>query len=148
MNLGVDVLGWFDDGAGAASAGQLAALQPSRLLDTRSAAPDATWSKSTEPGVGGPFNLLRLKIVGRGGVPATAGAVILNVTAVSPSSAGYLTVGAAVALPPSTSNLNFAANQTVSNLVVANIAADGTVSIVGPGPFTDTAVDVQGYFSS
>ena len=64
--------------------GYLHPVGPSRLLDTR-----------TGLGAAGPVGAgksIKLQVAGRGGVPAGASAVALNVTATQPSGSGYLTV--------------------------------------------------------
>jgi uncharacterized protein YkwD len=86
-----------------------------------------------------------LAVAGRGGVPADAGAVTLNVTSTGSVGAGFATVYPCGAPRPDTSNINFAAGSTVANAVTSKVGADGTVCI-----YTDAAthliVDVNGYF--
>ena len=91
-----------------------------------------------------------LQIAGRGGgVPATgAGSVVLNVTAVSPANAGWLTVFPTGAPKPLASNLNFTAGQVVPNLVVAKLGTDGKISINNSTPSGPTHIvaDIAGWF--
>lgn len=123
--------------------GSFTALSPSRLLDTR----DGTGAGSAAP-IGG-NGVLDLQVAGRGGVPATGvGAVILNVTAVSPSGSGFLTVYPTGGAVPNASNLNFTAGQVVPNLVVAKVGTGGKVSIRNTSPgATHVVADVAGYFA-
>ena len=130
-----DVVGYFVESGGSG----LVSLAPSRLIDTRSDAPGSIPQGGT----------IDLQISGRNGVPETgAQAVVMNVTAVDPTSAGYLTVWPTGEQRPLASSLNFVAGQTIPNLVVAKLGANGKVSVFNPAGTTDIVVDVVGYFSA
>jgi outer membrane protein assembly factor BamB len=121
---------------------------PVRLLDTR---PGALGASEPPFGAGGrttpipASGSLRLQASGVAGVPADAVAVVLNVTAVAPTKAGYLTV-----FPdggrPTASNLNFAAGQTVGVNVTATIAPDGQITIYNSAGSTHVVVDLAGWY--
>lgn len=135
----VDVVGYFT--AGAAFQG----LQPARLLDTRDGG-------TTIDGIGASAGALpggeegRLRVIGRGGVPATdVGAVMLNVTVTQPTAVGYITVWPAQADQPNASNLNFTPGQTVANLVLARVGAGGNVDLFNSAGDTHLIVDVVGW---
>ncbi|MFW5471629.1 hypothetical protein ACOCJ4_16465 [Knoellia sp. CPCC 206435] len=121
--------------------GGMTALAPSRLLDTRS-------------GVGAPKaavaagGTVHLQVTGRGGVPASGvSAVVLNVTATAPTAGGYVTVFADGTTRPTASNLNFVAGQTVPNLVVAPVGANGKVALFNGSSGTVHLIgDSSGYF--
>ncbi|HET9655703.1 MAG TPA: hypothetical protein VFP72_10140, partial [Kineosporiaceae bacterium] len=135
MNLIADVAGWFSTG------GEYHALTPARLLDTR------------DPGMGalGQDQTLDMQVSGYGGVPiAGDAAVVLSLTAVTPSSYGYLTEYpyAPNSTPPLASNLNFNAGQTVPNLVIAKVGAGGWISIYNRLGNTHVIVDVMGWFAT
>jgi hypothetical protein len=73
---------------------------------------------------------------------------VLNVTAVEPSSAGFVTVfpcsaGDGGGRPPEASNLNFKAGQTVANAVVSMVGTGGAVCAFSSVD-TDLLVDVNG----
>ena len=88
-------------------------------------------------------------MTGRGGVPASgAAAVVVNVTAVEPTAGGFLTVHPAGEARPNASNLNFVRGQTIANLVVAKVGADGEVSIYNAAGSTHVIADVAGWFPS
>ena len=134
----VDVMGYFRP----TPSSQLVPLVPERLLDTRA-------------GNGAPLGRLRgpavidLQVTGRGGVPAVgADAVVLNVTAVSASASGYVSVWPSGEGRPVVSNLNYAAGQTVPNLVVCKLGAGGRVSLFADAGDLDLLADVVGYFAS
>ena len=103
--------------------GGFTSLTPSRLLDTRYAvgAPSAAVA---------PGGTVHLQVTGRGGVPASGvSAVVLNVTVTSPTSTGYITVYGDGTAHPGVSNLNFVPGQTVPNLVIAPVGANGKVAL-------------------
>jgi len=109
------------------------AVAPLRLLDTRSGAIPASGSTTT------------VHVTGLDGVPADAQAVFLNVTATAATARGFITVWAAGAPRPGTSNLNVdIANQTIPNMVVSPVGAGGDVSIFVQNS-THLVVDVTGY---
>jgi len=82
------------------------------------------------------------------GVPAGATAVVLNVTAINPSSGGYLTVWPAGVAQPVVSNLNFTRGEVVANSVIVPVSSSGKVSVYNSSGTTNIAVDVAGYFST
>src|SRR4029077_7382783 len=92
----------------------------------------------------GAGSITEVPVAGRGGVPATATAVVLNVTAVQAGAAGFASVFPCGESVPNASNLNFAAGQTVPNAVVAKVGAGGKVCVFAEVPF-DLLVDVNGY---
>ena len=135
-----DIASWFGP-EGESTAARFHPVLPSRLLDTRFAlgAPGA-WVAA-----GGSVDL---QVTGRGGVPpAGVTAVVLNVTAVDPTSVGYLTAWPTGDARPLASNLNFIARKTVPNLVVAKLGAGGKVSLYNgsAGPIHLVA-DVAGWY--
>ena len=81
------------------------------------------------------------------GIPTSAiAAVVINVTATQPTTAGWIAVYADGTPPPPTSNLNFTANQTVPNLVIAPIGADGRITLHnGSNGAVHLVADVSGY---
>lgn len=81
-------------------------------------------------------------------VPPAAQAVVVNVTAVDPSSAGYLTVYPANEGLPSTSSLNMGPGETVANQVTVAIDSAALNVYYGsaPGAFVAVIVDLEGYY--
>ena len=137
-HLIVDVQGYLRPGAQSAS-GALAAVAPRRLLDTR----DGTGVSG--PGVLAAGHVVSLQVAGRGGVPSNAvSSAVLNVTATNPRSSGWVTVWADGEPKPLASSLNYRAGQTVPNLVIAPVGADGRVDLFVSGS-TDLIADVSGF---
>ena len=115
-------------------------LSPARILDTRS-------GNGAPAAAVGPSGTVELQVAGRGGVPASGvSAVILNVTVTQPSIPSYLTVFPTGEPRPGSSNLNFVANQTVPNLVVAKVGAGGRVSLYNAGGTVHVIADVAGWY--
>ena len=111
-------------------------LPPARILDTRSPSNPL-----------GPGESRLLPVAGAGGVQADATAVVLNVTAVGPTAAGWLTLYPSDAASiPAASNLNFSAGQVVPNLATVRLGATGAIRISNPFGFTHVLVDVAGYY--
>jgi hypothetical protein len=115
-------------------------LTPCRLFDSRNAA--GPLPSSVEQSV---------NVHGICGVPATARAIALNVTATGPTSAGYVTLYPGHLAPPRTSTLNFSAGQTRANNVIMFLALDGSgtlgvVPVVTGGGTVHVIVDAVGYF--
>ena len=134
VQLLVDLSGSFVGGDPVAT-GDLGALSPARLLDTRTG--DAVGAGQT----------VTLTVKGRGGVPLSAvSAVVLNVTVTAPQQPGSITVWDGSGGVPNASNLNFAAGQTVPNLVVAPVSPAGTVALHnGSSGTVHLIADVFGY---
>ena len=115
------------------------AVAPRRLMDTR----DGTGAAKARLT---PNTAYRLAVVGHGtGNAEVASAVALNVTATGSSDAGFVTVWPCDAALPNTSNLNFAAKQTIPNAVVARISADGFVCFQASAA-VNLIVDNDGWF--
>jgi hypothetical protein len=81
------------------------------------------------------------------GLPANATAVAMNVTAAMPTSSGFLTVYPADQARPTTSNLNFLANQIVPNLVVVAVGSGGKLAFYNRSGTVDVIADLAGYFA-
>jgi hypothetical protein len=111
-------------------------LAPKRLLDTRTGlgAPKARVSAG---------RAITLTVPG---LPADATAVVLNVTAVRPSSTGVVTVYPAGATRPTASNLNFEAGRTVANAVTVRVSA-GKVTLHNAYGTVDLVADLAGFYA-
>ena len=139
IDLVADVAGYYVGDGTSGVAGTTVPLSPSRILDTRSAlgSPRAVAKGAS----------IALQVTGRGGVPSTgAGAVILNVTAVTPATAGYVAAYPDGAPFPGTSNLNVAAGRTIAGLVAVSLGDGGRVRLRnGTGGPLHLVADVVGY---
>jgi hypothetical protein len=82
-------------------------------------------------------------------VPASATAVVANVTAVAPSTSTFLTVWPAGRSKPTVSDLNVAGGDTRANLVTVGLGAAGAgISLANAIGSTQFLVDVVGWYSS
>jgi hypothetical protein len=130
----LDVVGYVPAGA------NYTPLMPARVLDTR----DPTQGELSTPV--GRHQTRSQRVAGVGGVPADASAVAVNVTAVTPTAAGYLTVWPSGRTRPETSSINFPAGAVLGNLVIAEVGADGRVDIYNHDGDTHVVFDVVGYY--
>jgi hypothetical protein len=104
------------------------AVAPLRLLDSRNAVGVPTRSRANAD------STTTLHVAGIGGTPATgAQAVTLNVTVDQPETGGFVTVYPCGENVPRASNLNYAAGQTIANLVTVKVGQDGNVCIYTSG---------------
>ena len=134
-----DLVGWFDDGTG--SGDLFRPVDPSRLLDSRTA--NGGWNAKLGQGNA---NERELQITGRGGVSASATGVVLNVTATGGTANSFLRLYPTGAARPDSSNLNFAAGQTIPNLVTVKLGTGGKVTFYNNVGATDVIADVVGFF--
>jgi hypothetical protein len=138
VHLLADVVGWYSTPAGVGSA--YTPLNPARLLDTRV-------GNGAPTGPLGAQQVLELTVLGQGGVPATGvSAVALNVTAVIPTEASFLTVWPNGLSRPTASNLNYTPGQVVPNLVLVKVGLGGKVNLYNNAGATDVVADVVGWF--
>ena len=116
-------------------------VSPFRLADTRS-------GQGAPAGKIQPFNVVKLSALGQGGVPASGvSAVVLNMTATETAGSGYLQVYPhAWGVIGGSSNLNVdGAGQTIANLVVVPVGADGKIAVYDFAG-SHVVADVFGYF--
>ena len=117
-------------------------LTPCRLLDTRLAA-GHYGAPAVAPGD-------RVVVAtGRCEIPASAKAVSLNVTVVTPAAAGNLRFFPGDGTAPNASTLNFTAGQTRANNAIVMLASSGSGTFALRNSSTasvDVVIDVNGYF--
>ena len=117
--------------------GLYAAVTPTRALDTR----DGTGTGGVKQPIAGGQTIQ--VVVGQAGQEA----VVLNVTATSPTTASYLTVWPDGASQPVVSNLNFAAGQTIANRVMVKVGSNGKVDIFNAVGSVHVIADLNGSFT-
>jgi uncharacterized protein YvpB len=126
--------------AASASPGQVHALTPARLVDTRI-------------GLGGiprlgPRQAVDIPVGGHAGVPRGAAGAVLQVTVANGGAVGWLgVVPAGTATPPGVSTVNWAPGQAVTNLTVVPLAG-GAVRAYNDAGTVELIVDVMGWVSA
>ena len=126
-----------------AEPGTAVTITPTRFLDTRTSSGDV-----------GPGGSVSFQVAGVHGVPADASAVVVNITVTIPSSLrtnrsfGFVTAHASGTATPNASNVNYEAGQTVSNLAVVPIGADGKVTLTNTSQYGGVSLvaDVSAYY--
>jgi hypothetical protein len=122
-------------------------VEPVRLLDTRYGNGHSGKITTNVP--------MTFQITGRSDrgpvVPSNATAVTGNLTVANSNASWAVYVGPNALAHPTTSSLNFAKGQILSNNVTVSLGAGGTLSatFLGPaGATTDLVFDVTGYFTA
>jgi GH25 family lysozyme M1 (1,4-beta-N-acetylmuramidase) len=142
VNLVADLAGYYTTASGSGSL--FDAASPLRVLDTR----NGTGTGGTVAPVG-PGGTISLQITGVGSVPATGvTAVVLNVTATNPTVSSYVTVYPDGQTRPVASNLNFTPGETIPNLVVVPVGADGEIDFYNFAGSVNLVADLAGYYTS
>lgn len=145
----IDVMGYFNVAPSAVSAGRFVSVAPNRIADTRQ---PVSASNAYSRGQGATYPFVRVPVASRGGLPGVGSidAAVLVVTAVTAADngGGWLSVSPGGTAFPGSSNLNTNGFGDIrANLVVAPVAADGTVDFHLLS-VPDVVVDVAGYFTS
>jgi hypothetical protein len=115
---------------------------PCRLVDTR----------TSDPVNGAPRLAAGVERLfagsGRCGLPASAQAIAVNVTVVSPTALGSVAAYAGGTAPPITNVIHFKAGQIRANNAVVRLALDGTgtLALRANGADVEAIVDVVGWF--
>jgi len=135
-----DIAGYYLSGP-PATAGAFGPVGPTRVLDTRvgNGAPRTAVAAGAS---------LKVQIEGAHAIPASGiSAVVLNVTVTQPTAGGYITAYTDGATRPTASNLNFNPAQTVPNLVVVPVGADGKITLYNGSAGTVQLIgDIAGYY--
>ncbi|MBK8468863.1 MAG: hypothetical protein WAR57_13125 [Candidatus Phosphoribacter sp.] len=138
VGVTVDVVGFFVDDSGTFThTVSYQSITPTRVLDTR---PEFGGSGVVAAGTSKNARVAG----GTTGVPATATAVEIQVEAVDPAAAGFLTVWAAGAARPVVSNVLYGGSTTVTS-AIAPVGAGGEISIF-TNVTTQLGVDIAGYY--
>jgi hypothetical protein len=112
---------------------------PSRIMDTRIGVGGSRFSAA---------ETRTLTVGGSPGIPESGVvAVAVNVTAVNATTGGYITVWPTGPSRPTTSNLNFVANEVRANAVVTGVSSGGEFSLFNANGAVDVIVDLTGWFS-
>ncbi|MHB1511227.1 MAG: protease pro-enzyme activation domain-containing protein [Acidimicrobiales bacterium] len=121
-------------------------VTPIRVTDTRTGSGLPNAGKPL--GAAGTLDVTVAGTAASDGVPSDASAIVANVTAVSPSAAGFFTVYPSGEAQPTVSSLNFVAGETTANLVTVPIGANGDITIFNHAGTANALVDVYGYYTA
>jgi hypothetical protein len=143
--------GTFRKLGGASTAGSFHALAPGRVYDSRAAAPQQgtiggaanrtiSVADKRDPATGA--------VTVANFVPAGATAVAANVTVVSQTGSGFLTINPGGTTTVDSSTINWSApGQILANGVTLTLNANREITVVaGGGGSTDFLIDVSGYY--
>jgi len=124
-------------------AGVYHTITPCRLIDTRDPA-----GPFGGPAINAGASRTFQASAGACGIPATATALFLNVTVVSPTVAGFLQIFPTGGTPPTVSAVNYSANQVRGNNGIYALDAMGRFDIRAgqASGNVQVVVDVAGYF--
>ena len=126
---------------------------PVRIVDTRVGAADPPIYAGDTLCAGGALTI----DIPSADVPSGAGAIVAQLSAVTPSAGGFLSIFPAGTANPGTSNVNFTTGQDVGNLATVGLGTDplnGSQAVTvfngpagGTGPDTDVTLDLYGYYA-
>ncbi|MEO1057235.1 MAG: hypothetical protein AAFY28_10015 [Actinomycetota bacterium] len=137
MDLVVDATGYHVDGASPET------FEPKRFFETR---PGEPTFDGQQQGVGRiePQQVTTIQIAGRGGIPASTPAVMVNVASVIPIGPGFVRLFPCDKPQPGTSNLNHQHSQTIANNATIQLSEAGTICVYNHRQM-DLILDVTGY---
>ena len=129
--------------AGPGTAGQLHVLPvPKRVYDSRPNADPAAVGPKT-PLAGNTPRTVDTTAAGSG-VPLTANAVLINLTAAGPTAPGFIAAWPSGPYPK-TSSVNFSTGQNIAATTVVGCGANATIQVLS-NTVTDFLIDVIGYY--
>jgi Glycosyl hydrolases family 18/Fibronectin type III domain len=143
----IDVNGWYTGPAGGVPEGLLTAVTPVRVVDTRI-------GLGAPVGQLGQGQWLTVQVSGQPGLPAiythgTSGTgisgVVVSLTTTGSTRSSYLEVNGSGTFT-NTSDLNFAAGQTIANVVVSPVDSRGRIYVYNSAGATDVIVDLLGWY--
>ncbi|MFN8040050.1 MAG: fibronectin type III domain-containing protein [Acidimicrobiales bacterium] len=140
-NVILDVVGYFSAGSG----DPFHPINPVRFQDSRPP-PEKVGAYQT------PWNGLTTRTVSittAGAVPASARAVLANVTATTTPTFGlesFLTIWNTGASRPTASSLNWKPGVTIANAVTTRVGLDSTISVYNAAGLVDVIADAAGWY--
>ena len=122
------------------AAGSLVSVSPQRIIDTRT----GLGNPGSAPGAIPAGGTLTVAVADSN---TDVSAVVVNVTVTQPDTFGFITAFPGGTTRPLASNVDFGAGETVPNLSVVPVGADGTISFYnGSGGNVHLVVDISGYY--
>lgn len=124
----------------------ISVLAPARFADTRPTG-ETFDDVAAQSGKLDAEGELLVPIAGRGGVPADAVGVVMNVTAIQAEGVGFVTAHACLDPRPNTSALNYSDGVNLGNEVIVSLDASGAVCLFSSAS-AHLTVDVVGFISA
>jgi PKD domain len=143
VNLVADVAGYFAPG----SAAGYTPTVPCRIFDTRTGTGSCPGSATVSRAPIGPAGQIAVAVTGVDGVPSSATAVVLNVTAVDATAPTFATVYPDGDALPLVSSLSVNSSNPVPNQVIVPVGADGMIDFYNAHGTVDLIADIAGYFA-
>ncbi|MEO6821278.1 MAG: hypothetical protein ABI468_01915, partial [Candidatus Nanopelagicales bacterium] len=143
VDLVGDISGYFAPGAGST----LTTAGPCRAFDTRSGAGNCSGAATITNTPLGAGSAMQLNVVGVGGVPSDATAVVMNLTAVGATRTTFVTAWPDGAPRPTVSNLNVSNANATPNLAIIPIGTDGSIDLYNAAGSVNLIGDISGYFA-
>ncbi|MEU8161693.1 hypothetical protein [Micromonospora parva] len=126
----------------AGKGGDYVPINQTVLLDTRSGTGGYTGPRDAD-------TVATVSALGVGGVPANGvSALLVDVTAISPTVNTFVTVYPDQATRPAASSLNASTGEVISNSVVVKVGANGKIALHNQAGKVNLKLDVQGYFTT
>ncbi|MFB8166365.1 hypothetical protein ACFC60_00285 [Kitasatospora purpeofusca] len=135
VSVVVDILGYYAPSTPKRPSQKYEPVRPTRLADTRVEGGRLRWG-----------SIVTADVAREDLGTADAKAVVLNVTAVDPSTEGFVVAyPSGTELPYQGSNVSYGPGRTVANQVVVPVGADGKVKLFNTGS-TELVVDIVGAY--
>jgi Tol biopolymer transport system component len=141
-HLVIDVTGYFTTTA----AERFNPVTPCRIADTRVVGPPLGGTTRTFVVAGSGLDA-QGGATGGCGVPTSATAAVVSISAVTPAGAGYLRAWPADEVPPTATLVNYSGSST-TNTTTVKLSASDQISLRNFGAGTHVVIDVTGYYSS
>jgi hypothetical protein len=134
-------------------ANQFVPIVPVRIVDTRSSSNNPYQYAGSMLGSGETINIQVTNYTNAQGVsdniPASATAVVLNVTGLDATSYGdYFTIWPSSSNMPLASSLNLSPGQTIANFVTVELGSTGKISLYNAFGQANAILDVEGYYEA
>jgi len=137
-NAVVDVYGYYTSTPSTTGAGLYDAVSPYRAAGTLKAGASITANTSLPVSVTG----------GSTGVPASATAVVVNLTEADATATSFLTAYGAGASRPTVSNLNFNPGDVRANRATVPVGTNGQIEVYNHSGNVHVDVDIDGYYTA
>jgi hypothetical protein len=138
-----DISGYFAPQSGSS----FSSVAPCRLFDTRVGGGLCSGAGVVPRSPLRAGQTMQVKVVGAGGVPSSATAVVVNLTAVGASARTWVTAWPTGGSRPTASNLNVDDAAATPNLAIVPVGADGTISLYNASGSVELIGDIAGYFA-